>query len=180
MSRFRTFAALVLVALALAGCRSRSTVTAATKKSDRVTNREVRLFYESPQRTLVPERRTLPLPEDDTAAFAPTLRELAKGPRVPSIVRLLPPDTVVRAAFLLPDGNAVIDLGGATLTNGWNTGSDVEMMAIDSILLTAQENFSSVRRVRLLVNGQVVDTLGGHIRLDRPISRPLLAPGPKR
>jgi germination protein M len=130
--------------------------------------------------TLAAEERTLPLPENDAAALGPALRELVKGPRNPALLAVLPEDTELRAAYLLPDGNAVIDLGGPTLAGGWNSGSHDELMAIHSIIETAMANFDSVRRVRLLINGQVAETLGGHIRIDRPLDRALFAAAAKR
>lgn len=172
MLRTKSLAFALAFLLALTGCRSRETTATAPRKSDRVTNREIQLFYESPQQVLVAERRTLPLPENDSAAVAPIMRELMKGPNIPVLGRLFPADTTVRAAFLLPDGYAIIDLGGPTLTSGFHTGSHNELMAVYSVVETAMANFPTVRRVRILVNGQQAETLGGHVRLDRSFYRP--------
>lgn len=117
---------------------------------------------------LVPEMRTVSLPENDAAALALVIRELLKGSANASVARSFPPDTVLRAAYLLPDGNAIVDLGGQTLTS-WNTGSHQEMIAAYSVVETVIANFPEVRRVRLLVNGQVVPTLAGHVQLDKPL-----------
>jgi spore germination protein GerM len=169
LRRLLIAAAVTLALLSAEGCRSKTTAPGAAKTSDRILNREIQVFYESPRLSLVPERRKVPLPENDAAALAGAIRELLKGPRTPAVGRLLPPDAVLRAAYLLPDGNAIIDLGGPTLTAGWNTGSHNEMMAAYSIVQTASANFPEIRRVRILVNGQVAPTLGGHLRLDRAL-----------
>ena len=118
---------------------------------------------------LVPEARTVTLPENDAAALAMVIRELLKGSANASVSRAFPADTVLRAAYLLPDGNAIVDLGGQTLAAGWNTGSHQEMIAAYSVVETVIANFPAVRRVRLLVNGQVVPTLAGHVQLDKPL-----------
>ena len=118
---------------------------------------------------LTPEIRTVTLPENDAAALAMVMRELLKGSANASVPKSLPADTVLRAAYLLPDGNAIIDLGGPTLTGGWNTGSHQEMIAAYSIVETVTVNFPSVRRVRVLVNGQVTPTLAGHVELEKPL-----------
>ena len=181
MTRSRSLSLLLLAALLLAGCKSRGGSTAAAgKPSDRVTNREIRLFYESPQQVLVGERRTVRLPEHESAAIAPLMRELMTGPKVPALGRIFPADTTVRAAYLLPDGYAIIDLGGPSLTSGFHTGSHNELMAVYSVVQTVVVNFPTVRRVKILVNGQQAETLGGHIRLDRSFQRTpaWLLPGP--
>lgn len=166
-------AGLLLVVLALgAGCRSEESATTSTTETDRVSSRTIQLFYESPAMLLSPEIRTVTLPENDAAALAMVIRELLEGSANASVPRSFPADTVLRAAYLLPDGNAIIDLGGATLTSGWNTGSHQELIAAYSIVETVIANFPSVRQVRLLINGQVAGTLAGHVDLGKPL-RPL-------
>ncbi len=165
-------AAIFLFLLVLTACRSEDSTATSTTQADRVSSRTIQLFYESPAMLLVPEIRSVTLPENDAAALAMVIRELLEGSANASVPRSFPPDTVVRAAYLLPDGNAIVDLGGATLTAGWNAGSHQELIAAYSIVETVISNFPSVRQVRLLINGQVAETLGGHVDLDKPL-RPL-------
>lgn len=160
--------------LVLAGCRSeKKTVENAIALANKVSSRTITLFFESPE-GLVPEQRTLPLPESDAAALSLVAKELLKGSANESIPRPLPEDSVIRAAYLLPEGLAVVDVGGPTLASGWNTGSHGEMIAIYSLVQTIVSNFPSVQRVRILVNGQPEQTLAGHIEIDRSL-RPLQA-----
>lgn len=180
MIRWITLAAVLATVTALsAGCRSEDSATKSTVEADRVSSRTIQLFYESPAMLLSPEMRALTLPENDAAALAMVIRELLKGSANAAVPRSFPADTVLRAAYLLPDGNAIIDLGGETLTTGWNTGSHQELIAAYSIVETVIANFPSVRQVRVLVNGQVPETLGGHVDLDRPL-RPLASLVAKR
>jgi len=98
------------------------------------------------------------------------VRELVKGSANPSLPALLPADTVVRSAFLLPDGTAFVDLGGPTLTSGWGTGTHRELMAIYSVVQTVTANFPEAKRVRILINDEPAETLAGHISLARALA----------
>ena len=62
-----------------------------------------------------------------------------------------------------------IDVGGQTLTDGWNTGTHQELMAIESLVQTLVANFEGAHRVRILVNGSPAETLGGHVSLSRSL-----------
>jgi hypothetical protein len=104
-------------------------------------------------------QRNLPLAENHAAAIKDVMKELVKSSPV------FPRDSAVRAAFLLPDGTAFVDLGGPTLTTGWGTGSHEELMAVYSIVSTVTTNFPEAKRVRILINGEPAETLAGHVSL---------------
>ncbi len=161
--------ALVLV-IALAACRKEKPLTSNLNVENKVVLRAVTLYYESPEMLLAPERREIPLPENPAGALPVVIRELLKGSANAAVPRLLPADTVLRAAYLLPDGTVLIDLGGPTLSEGWGTGSHQELMAIYSTVQTVVANFPETRRVRFLLNGTPAETLGGHVSLARSIS----------
>lgn len=160
---------LLLAALVVAGACRRKNETAAVNPNaaNRVAMRAVRLFYESPQMLLRAEPRNVALPENAAGAIPIVMRELMKGPAAPPSHRLWPEDVVVRGAYLLPEGTVVVDLGGATLTEGWQTGSHRELMAVYSVVQTVIANFPAARRVRLLVNGTPSETLAGHVTMAR-------------
>jgi spore germination protein GerM len=164
----------LLFILIVAGCRRAAPEREAPDLNlvNKVAARAVTLYFESPEMVLAPETRTVEVPENEAAALSAVLRELLKGSTNVGVPNVFPPDSVVRATYLLPDGTAVIDLGGPSLTDGWNTGSHTEMMAVYSMVQTLMANFPTVRRVRFVVNGQPAETLAGHIRIDRPL-RPL-------
>jgi hypothetical protein len=70
----------------------------------------------------------------------------------------------------------------------WETGSSEEVGATQSLVLTVTKNLRSVSRVILLVGGEPVETLAGHVDLTHPllpdVSRaadeaPLVAPMPE-
>ena len=165
----RTAAVLLLVLFVSSGCRKEKKLTANLNVENKVAVRSVQLFYESSEMTLVAERRDVPLPENPGGAIPVVLRELLKGSANESIPRLFPADTVLRAAYLLPEGTVLVDLTGPTLTEGWSTGSHQELMAVYSVVQTMTTNFSEARRVRFLLNGTPAETMGGHIALSRPV-----------
>ena len=163
----------VLIALIIVstGCRKKQQqLSPNLNVANKVAMRTVSLFYEGQDFLLAPERRDLPLPENPAGALAVVVRELVKGSANSAVPRLLPADTVVRGAYLLPDGTAFVDLGGPTLTQGWATGSHQELMAVYSVVQTVTVNFPEAKRVRMLVNGEPAETLGGHVSLARPFA----------
>lgn len=173
MASSRTrWAVLLAATLAIAGgCRrAKPPLTPNLNVENKVAMRTVSLYYESPTLLLAPETRNLPLPENPAAALDLVMRELIKGSVNAGVPRLLPADTVLRAAYLLPDGTALVDLGGPTLTQGWATGSHQELMAVYSVVQTVVVNFPETKRVRLLVNGEPAETLAGHISLTKALT----------
>lgn len=155
--------------LAAGACRKKNETPANLNAANKVTVRRVVLFYESPQMLLAGEPRNVALPESAPAAIPVVIRELLKGPAVPATPRLFPADTVVRGAYLLPEGTVVVDLGGKTLTEGWGTGSHQELMAVYSLVQSVTTNFADAKRVRIVVNGMPAETLAGHVSLAKSL-----------
>lgn len=166
----RRVAVLLLSLVVLAACRKEKKLTSNLNVENKVAVRAVQLFYESPEMNLVAERRDVALPENPAGAIPVVLRELLKGSASEAVPRLFPADTVLRAAYLLPEGTVLVDLTGPTLTEGWSTGSHQELMAVYSVVQTVTTNFSEARRVRFLVNGTPAETLAGHVALSRPVA----------
>jgi hypothetical protein len=166
----KRLAVIALAALVLLpACRKKSTAVNSVDAQNKVAVRSIELFFASNDQILVSEKRSLPLPENPAAALPAILRELLKGPATPLALRIFPPDTVVRGAYLLPGGTAIVDLGGPTVAAGWGTGSHQELMALYSVVHTVTANVPDARRVRFLVNGSPAETLAGHISLDRSL-----------
>lgn len=160
-----------LALLVVAGaCKKKSETPANLNAANKVSMRQVRLYFESPQMLLAAEGRNIALPESPAAAMPVVVRELMKGPAPKSpLGRLFPEDTVVRATYLLPGGTVIVDLGGNTLTAGWGTGSHQELLALYSLVQSLTANFADARRVRVLVNGTPAETLAGHISLAKSL-----------
>ncbi|HVS33310.1 MAG TPA: GerMN domain-containing protein [Thermoanaerobaculia bacterium] len=169
MSRVSSLA-IAITLVVLAGCRKTPAVPASLNVANKVAVRTVSLFFEGPEMLLAAETRDVAVPENPAGAIPVVMRELLEGPANTAVPPLLPRDSVLRGAYLLPDGTAIVDLGGPTLTNGWGAGSHQELMAIYSIVQTVVTNFPEARRVRVLVNGSPAETLGGHVSLARSIT----------
>lgn len=165
--------------------------------------RRIALYFESlDDEKLRPEARDIPATADDIGFLKAVAREVLEGPRHPALLRPFPEGWTVRAAFRLANGIAVVDLaypeearaaelegppvpGTPTPTATprylmpqqprWETGSHQEDMAVQSLLLSIVKNAPDVARVVLLVGGEPVDTLGGHLDLTHP-----LVPDPTR
>ena len=165
--------AVVLIALPLvagvATCRKKPPAAQSPEEANKVAMRAVTLWYQGPDMLLVPEQRSVALPENPAGALPVVLRELFKG-SARGYPPSFPGDTVVRGVFLVPEGTAFVDLGGATLTNGWGTGSHEELMAVYSVVHTVTSNFPTVKRVRILVNGEPAETLAGHVALGKALT----------
>jgi spore germination protein GerM len=163
----------VVVALAIvavsSACRKKETPSSIAI-ANKVAVREVRLYFEGDNMLLQFEKRSVSVPENPAGAISVVARELMKGPATATFYRVYPADTVIRAAYLLPDGTAFVDLGGPTLMNGWGTGTHAELMAVASLVQTLAANFPEVKKVRLLINGEPAETLAGHINLGRSLA----------
>ena len=114
---------------------------------------------------LTPVTVELPLSSDPELRAKQVLNTLLAGP-VDAELRTLPPDAVLLAFYLLPDGTgtAIADFSEALATST-PSGIVSEQMAVDSIARTLEANVPQVRRVKILIHGQEVETLAGHLDL---------------
>lgn len=113
--------------------------------------------------TLVPVTLDLPLSSEPSLRAKEILNTLLAGPVDPE-ARTLPPDAALLAFYILPDGTAVADFSEA-LANSTPSGIQSEELAIDSITRTLEANVPQVQRLKILIHGQEVDTLAGHVDL---------------
>ena len=74
----------------------------------------------------------------------------------------------LRATFLTSDGTAYLDLAGTSVAS-FEPGIDSETLAVKSIVNSICTNIPAVKRVRILVQGQEVDTLNGHVDLTQAL-----------
>jgi hypothetical protein len=83
-------------------------------------------------------------------------------------VNALPDRTDILAVFLDTDGRAAVLDFSAELVVRHPGGSAAESATLTSILRTVALNFPDLERCRILVDGDEVESLGGHLALDRP------------
>jgi len=107
---------------------------------------------------------------DDSLGHAWTVlnHQLAKAP--PPLKSPFPEGTALRAIYLTPDGDAFIDLN-REITRGHGGGSLDELLTVYALVNALTANLPGVSAVQILIDGQEVDTLAGHIDLRRPLGQ---------
>lgn len=147
-------------------------LNASTKDEPKV---KARLFWASDTDAseLAPTTVELPLSNDPILRAKQVLNTLLAGP-VDSELRTLPPDAALLAFYILPDGTAVADFSEAMAT-AIPSGVQSEQLAVDSITKTLEANVPRVRRLKILIHGQEVETMAGHLDLTQtfPVSAPI-------
>lgn len=112
---------------------------------------------------LAPTTVELPLSNEPALRAKQVLNTLLAGP-VDSELKTLPSDAALLAFYILPDGTAVADFSEAMATS-IPSGVQSEQLAVDSITHTLAENVPQVKRLKILIHGQEVETLAGHLDL---------------
>src|SRR5258707_197488 len=92
--------------------------------------------------------------------------ELKRGPTREGLVAALPVKLALRGAYLPADGVAVLDLA---IDPAPSLGSSEEVTIVAALVDTVLQNVAGTTRVRLLVNGEPAETVGGHVDLTRPL-----------
>ncbi|HVO58305.1 MAG TPA: GerMN domain-containing protein [Dongiaceae bacterium] len=133
---------------------------------------KAKMFWASDEdeTALAPVTVELALSRDPSLRAKQVLNTLLAGP-VDSDLRTLPPDAALLAFYILPDGTGVADFSEAFATST-PSGILSEQLAVDSIARTLEANVPQVRRLKILVHGQEVETMAGHVDLTQffPVS----------
>jgi len=126
---------------------------------------KAKLFWlsDSDSSVLAPVTVELPLSSDPVLRSKQVLNTLLAGP-VDVELRTLPPDAVLLAFYILPDGMAIADFSEALATS-IPSGIASEQLAVDSMTRTLEANVPEVKRLKILIQGQEVETLAGHVDL---------------
>ena len=115
---------------------------------------------------LHPEERDIPKPAGAALFLRALFAELRKGPTREGLIAVIPEKMQLRNAFLLREGEAVLDLA---VDAGLTFGSDEELSIVAALVDTTLQNVAETSRVRILINGEPAETLGGHVDLTRPL-----------
>lgn len=94
--------------------------------------------------------------------------DLMSDPDTPQAMRALPQGTRLRQAFVLDNGDCYLDFS-RDLVQGIGGGSMEEILTVYSIIDSVVMNVSEIRRVGILVEGEPIETLNGHMDLRRPL-----------
>lgn len=140
---------------------------------------QAEMFWQSGADQLAPVAIKLPLSADPVERSKQVLDALIAQPTPQQ--HTLPSDTTVLGFYILPDGTAIADFSDALATET-PSGIASEQTAVDSIVDTLKANVPSLRRLKILIHGQEVDTLAGHVDLtgffdlNSAPSQPAIAP----
>jgi hypothetical protein len=124
---------------------------------------KAQLFWAAgPDRT-APVGVELTLSADPVQRARQVLRALIENTPSPAL-RTVPANASLLAFYILPDGTAVADFSDA-LAIEIPSGIMSEELAVDSIVRTLENNMPNLHRLKILIHGQEVDTLAGHVDL---------------
>jgi hypothetical protein len=86
------------------------------------------------------------------------------------LINPIPKGTSLYAAYLDDHSTAYLDFS-RDLADAHIVGTMAEFLTVSAILQTVQANFpDQISRVQILIEGQEVDTLAGHIDISKPLS----------
>jgi len=114
---------------------------------------------------LAPETRQIALAKENVDRIRQVLLALIEGSHQGSDAPL-PPATTIRGVFLTSKGTAYLDFSKDLLQN-FPSGIESETLSVYSIVSSITVNVPAVKKVRVLVQGQEVESLDGHADLSQ-------------
>jgi spore germination protein GerM len=127
------------------------------------------LYFSDPLgQHLVNEERVIPKVEGIGRS---AINELIKGPHLASNLMPTIPDNTILLDINVKQAEklAIVDFSRALVDNHMG-GSSAEALTVYSIVNTLTQ-FPTVDRVQILVNGQYVETIAGHLDVSKPLTR---------
>ena len=132
-----------------------------------VSVRGVTLYFGSQDgSSLVAESREIKAGGDVLGDLRVVLGGLLAGPTGEGTA-LFPAEVALRAVYIR-ERTAYLDFS-RELVDGFTGGSAGEYLLVASLVQTVCANFPEVDAVRVLVEGEDVDTIGGHLDISRPL-----------
>ena len=129
----------------------------------------VLVFPEWDASGFVTEERQIPSRDRAEEDLLGVMTLLCQGPRISGAVSALPAGTRALAAFFDTETGAVILDFSQELVVGHPGGSGAETATLTSILRSVGLNFPDATTCTILIDGSQVETLAGHVNLDRPL-----------
>jgi spore germination protein GerM len=171
----RIAALLACALLAAAGCKEKpKPVPAESAEQDKwegFGSQTVVLFFAegSARTTWREESRAIEMQADLVDRVARAVEELLRGPTAGK-GRAFPPGSRLLHAFLEEsEGALTLDFDPAVAQALTQAGSVEERVALDSLRRTLRVNFPALRSLRILIGGEMRDSLAGHLSIARPI-----------
>jgi len=124
---------------------------------------KAKIFWAAGPDSVAPVEIQMPLSADPVERSRQLLQALTVNPPTPG-QRTIPANAALLGFYILPDGTAVADFSDA-LSAEMPSGILSEGIAVNSIARTLAANVPSLRRLKILIHGQEVDTLAGNVDL---------------
>ena len=88
----------------------------------------------------------------------------------PALMNTIPQGTLLYEVYLDEQSTVYLDFSGA-LSAAHIGGTSAELLTVQTILKTVRSNFGEqIRHVQILIEGQEVDTIAGHVDISKPLS----------
>lgn len=130
--------------------------------------REIDVYFADENATrLVPEKRQVVLGDGDADDAGTIVAELIKGPESDALLPTVPSGTRLLDAYKVGD-LLVLDFTHELQTNHTG-GSTGELLTVYSIVNSLVHNLDGIKRVQLLVEGEEMESLAGHLDLTKPL-----------
>lgn len=143
---------------------ARTRLSQAALQSTGGSTQSVTLYFPSyDEGKLLAENRQIAWATGDTDRIRQILLALIEGSHQ-GHSSTLPSSADIRAVFLTSDGTAYLDFSNALLAD-FAPGIESESLAIYSIVESVATNIPAVKRVKILIQGQEMETLDGHAEL---------------
>jgi hypothetical protein len=122
-----------------------------------------KIFWASGPDQLAPVDTELMLSSEPVQRAKQVIEALISQPPTPE-QRTLPANATLLGFYILPDGTAIADFSDA-LSSEIPSGILSESLAVNSVARTLESNVPGLKRLKILIHGQEVDTLAGHVDL---------------
>jgi spore germination protein GerM len=140
-----------------------------TKKAVTSVQKKAVTLYFSDQESeyLIGEKRDILRKESTAEEAEEVMAELSRGPKG-ELLPTLPSQTRLLALNIDERGVARVNFNRA-LARDHPGGSSAEIMTVYSIVNSLTFNFAEIKRVQILIEGKEVETIRGHLSLEKPL-----------
>ncbi len=173
MNKIKIWSLMMLLSLSLwVGACSKNTTQAppAPEQPQPAATQEVNLYFSDDQAMyLVAEKRSLPTEgADQKQLAAAVVNELIAGPKQAKLHATMPQGSKL-LSLEIAGGLATVNLN-QDFQSKHSGGSTGEIMTIYS-LVNSLTDLQGIQQVQLLVEGQKLETLKGHLEISQPLTR---------
>lgn len=119
---------------------------------------------------LVPTEREVPLAEGPVAQARSILEAQLSAEAPAPLVSTIPKGSTLRGIYVSERNEVFVDLE-PTIRTAHPGGTMDELMTVYTIVNAVLTNLPDLKEVQILIGGQEVDTLAGHVDLRRPLKK---------